>query len=817
MKHYFNRHCIFAFILITLCACGGGEVESIPPEQIEEKSNVYKGPAAQTEDIRKFQQSVWQNITPNKCGDCHNEEEGQAPYFADFANVNLAYSAAFSLVDLTDADNSRLVTKVANGHNCWLASDQACADTMTQWIRLWAGDRESKVNEIDFTAPEEKDPGESKSFPDSSSVFNTQVHPILTQYCGHCHQESAQFAQSPFFASNDAALSYEAAKRVINLDQPEMSRLVVRLTNEFHNCWSNCQLNGQEMLTAVKALSDSITPNKVDSNFIISKALRMTDGVVAATGGRYESDVIALYQFKTGSGAIAYDTSPVSPAANLRLSGNIEWLGSWGVKINSGKAQASTADSKKIHDLIVSTGEFAIETWVTPGNVFQEGPARIISYSSGDTERNFTLGQTLYNYDFMLRTSANSPNGEPALSTPDADEVLQATLQHVVITYKPNEGRKLYVNGELIDVSDEEMSPIANWNDSFALMIGNEASNNYQWQGSMRYLAIFNRALTPEQIKQNFDVGVGQKFFLLFSISDIINLPNTYVLFEVSQFDNYSYLFSTPKLVNLDGNSLPEDLPIKGMRLGINGKESEVGQSFASMNRVVSKNINISTAEPYPISRLGTIIPIENGSEQDEFFLTFEQLADKTYVRSEPAVSTPVETPDDTAQPSIGMRNFAEINASMSQLTGIPASNAKVRSTYQLVQRQLPSGENIETFVSAQQMAITQLAIAYCDQAIEDTSIRTSWLPTIDFTQASNVALLSIAQRQELVNGILNKMLPSNLQSQPLKSELLPTLEEQLVRPLSTICPGGCDAERTKTVAKSTCAAVMASATLLIQ
>ena len=59
----------------------------------------------------------------------------------------------------------------------------------------------------------------------------------------------------------------------------------------------------------------------------------------------------------------------------------------------------------------------------------------------------------MYNYDFFNRSSKTDANGEPRLSTPDADEVLQATLQHVVATFDPVAGRKIYVNGALVSVA----------------------------------------------------------------------------------------------------------------------------------------------------------------------------------------------------------------------------------------------------------------------------------------------------------------------------------------------------------------------------
>ncbi|WP_223419764.1 LamG domain-containing protein [Shewanella inventionis] len=812
MKHLLFKRLVFVSLFLGLSACGGGDVEENPPTEQTPTSDVYTGPAAATADIQKYKSSLWDNIsTQDKCGACHTEGS-QAPYFASRNDVNDAYAATNPLVDLTDPKVSRLVTKVAGGHNCWLASDSACGETMTQWIKLWADERVSTANTIELTAPVIRDPGASKNFPDDSSLFSQHVYPLLNQYCVSCHNEGVPAAQSPFFASNDIDVAYEAAKSVINLDEPALSRLVVRLGSEFHNCWSQCADDSIEMRDAIMALSDGIELDEVSPDMVVSKSLRLTDGITASSGGRFETDVIALYQFKTGEGTIAYDTSGISPAANLTLSGDVDWLGSWGLSFTNGKAQASTANSKKLHDLITATGEFSVEAWVTPNNVTQEGPARIVTYSAGDDARNFTLGQTLYNYDFMLQTDASNSNGEPALSTPDADEVLQATLQHVVMTYNATDGRRIYVNGQLIDVVDEDIAPLANWDDSFALILGREASNQHVWQGDIRLLAIYNRVLTSEQVQQNYEVGVGEKFFLLFSISHLVDLPNTYVMFEVSQFDNYSYLFSNAAIVNIDGTPVSTGFDVKGLRIGINGKESAQGQSYVNLDLSLSAGQDI--AEPFSISALGTIIALEKGVNQDEFFLTFEQLGEHTNVVLPSVFVTPSEVPASTESAQIGVRNFAEINHSMSALTGVSQQSTKVFDTYELVKRQLPSIENIETFISAQQMGITQLAIAYCDSAIEDNTIRGNWFPDVDFTAVPSEAL-STTQRGNLLNPLINQLMPLSLSNQPNQSAIYAELDS-LVSGLS-VCSGACDAERTRTIAKSTCAAVLASAVMLVQ
>jgi hypothetical protein len=795
-----------------LTACGDSAVETKPPVQEDIQSVEYTGPAPQTEDIQKYKTSLWDNIsTSDKCGACHTEGI-QAPYFASRNNVNDAYGATNPLVSLTKPEESRLVDKVAGGHNCWLNSDQACGETMQQWIKLWADDRVSTANTIELKAPVIREPGTSKNFPADTVLFNTHVYPLVRQYCASCHNQSSSAAQSPFFASDDIVKAYEAAKRVINLDDPQKSRLVIRLGSEFHNCWSDCQANSSEMLSAIQSFSDEITLDVISAEMVVSKSLLLTDGLVASSGGRFESDVIALYQFKTGSGNTAYDTSGISPAANLTITGDVEWLGSWGLAFTNGKAQASTANSKKLHDLITSTGEFSIEAWVTPNNVVQEGPARIVTYSAGDNDRNFTLGQSQYNYDFMLRTEVSSTNGEPALSTPDAAEILQATLQHVVLTYSASEGRKIYVNGKLIDIADEDIAPLASWDDSFALILGREASNNHVWQGNIRLLAIYNRALEQTHITQNYEVGVGEKFFLLFSISELVELASSYILFEVSQYDNYSYLFTDPSVVNLDGSSFNQNIALKSMRIGLNGKESPQGQAYANMDLTLNSGENISS--PVAISPLGTIIGLEKGPSVDEFFLTFEQLGQHTNVIIPAEFVAQQEVPATSDSAKIGLRNFAEINASMSTLTGVSSDKEKVFNTYQLVKQQLPTLENIETFISAQQMGITQLAIAYCDLAIEDQTIRSTWFPAVDFTQVP-AAAFDPSGRANYLNPLLAQLMPLNLSSQPDKTLVYNELNSLITR-LSS-CGNSCDAVRTKTIAKASCAAVLASAVMLVQ
>src|SRR4029453_17568536 len=105
----------------------------------------------------------------------------------------------------------------------------------------------------------------------------------------------------------------------------------------------------------------------------------------------------------------------------------------------------------------------------------QDVPAAIIGEAGGTSSRNFMRGQTLYQYDFLNRTSETDQNGEPRHSTDPDDEDLQATLQHVVATYDPTNGRRIYVNGKFTD--DVDTVPgglLTDWDNTFALSLASE-------------------------------------------------------------------------------------------------------------------------------------------------------------------------------------------------------------------------------------------------------------------------------------------------------------------------------------------------------
>jgi hypothetical protein len=827
MNRNLLKGALAAGALLVLAGCGGGgTTERLPPTGGNPLPSNYSGPPPATDQTLAFMNSIWTNVRASGvagCGSCHNST--QSPFFAREDDINLAFSAALPLLNSDQPSDSGLVQKLATGHNCWLGTSpgsiQACADTMINWIEAWAGGVTGGTRQIILEAPPLKNVGNSRSYPLEPDLFGSTVYPVLEEYCSACHSSSAAIQQSPFFADGDVATAYAAAKTRMDLDDPANSRFVLRLGQEFHNCWSDCAANADTMEAAIAAFAQQVPVTEVDPSLVLSKALSMYQGIVASGGSRYEGAQIALWQFKEGSGKTAFDTSGVQPAINLTLSGDVEWVGGWGINIRSGKAQGSTASSRKLHDLIKANNEYTVEAWVAPGNVNQMD-ARIVTYSAGTTQRNFTLGQTQYSYDFHNRSSVTDANGAPVLQTDPDDQDAQATLQHVVLTYDAVNGRRIYVNGNFTGDTDGGGGTLGDWDDSFALVLGNEASNDRQWTGVIRLVAIHNRALTESQIQANFDAGVGEKFFLLFNVGEHVGRPDAYVLFEVSQFDSYSYLFNQPVFIVLDDEEFtPSSIPVRGMRIGVNGVEVPVSQAYRNLDTVITLCQGGDSAPCYTrgsgqvLSSLGTVIPLSKGPDDDEFFLTFERIGDSSNVVTEPAPLEPPPPPDGEPRSDIGVKIFDEINATMAAVTGVSPTNPAVKATYALVKQQLPAVESLEAFLASHQIGVAQLAIEYCNALVEDEDLRDEVFGTFDFDEAAGDAFNTPEKRDQVVLPLLTRIMGTNLNSQPNPFNVRLELDN-LITTL-TACGGSCPANRTPTVVKSVCSAALGSAVTLIQ
>jgi hypothetical protein len=812
----------------ALSACGGGGAPTTATGATAPTSstNAYTGPAPATADVQAFSVNFWANVrVQNRCGQCHNATSpAQMPNFARSDDVNLAYAQANKVVNLASPSTSLIVIKVSGGHNCWLADPKACGQILTTWISNWAGATgAASATQVQLQAPPIQSVGQSLNFPASYADYQQTVYTLTSKYCVRCHSSTASAAtmQSPYFADPTLAIAYPAAIPKIDFTgcTPFVagsgagacgtnSRFYQRLLTDNHNCWDNCASNAAQMLAQIQAFAKMLTPANIDPSLVLSKALSLSQGTIASGANRYDADTIAKYEFQTGSGYTAYDTSGVDPAADLTISGSVLWAGGWGITVGAGgKAQASTSGSSKIYNMIQATGEFSVEAWVAPALVAVNN-SYMVSYSGGDTLRNFTLGQTNQDYDFMLRSSNSVLNGTPQLQTPDMAKLLQASLQHVVLTYDPVNGRQIYVNGVNANVPDPEKGgTISNWDKTFALVLGNEVSGNRSWQGLIKFVAIHSRAMSGTQVLQNFNAGVGQRYYLLFNVAEVTGVPQAYIMFTASQYDSYSYMFYQPTFISLDSTAKPNNIPVKGIRIGINGTIPQVGQAYVPLNTTVTSASY--TTKGQVLSTIGTIIGLQSGPLTDQFFLTFDQLGSRTNVVVEPIPAAPPPAPGPVVA-TIGLRTFAQINSTLSQLTGVPTTNSTVNTTYLAVQQQLPADPTLESFSSSNQIGIAQLAIQYCNVAVNTPSLQSQLFGT----NLSANQFTSQAGIDTVTKALASRVLGTGLQSQPDPTPVTNELSTLIGKLCTT---NSCTTSKgTYAVAAAACATAFGSAEMMI-
>jgi Concanavalin A-like lectin/glucanases superfamily len=576
------------------------------------------------------------------------------------------------------------------------------------------------------------------------------------------------------------------------------------------------------MLAQITAFANGIPITPIDPALVVSNAVTLSQGTIAAGGSRYDANAIAIYMFETGQGGTAYDTSGVTPEADLSLSGNVSWVGGWGIMVGTGgRAQASTSSSSKFASMIQGTGEYSIEAWVAPADVTQTG-AYIVSYSGSNTTRDMTLAQAAMQYQGMTRSSTTDTNGMPPLVTTTAGGAAQAALQHVVLTYDPVNGQKIYVNGAFTgDADPSKGGSLANWDSTFALVLGNEVTGQRQWQGVIKFVAIHNRALTAAQIQQNFAAGVGQKYYLLFGVSALTGVSQSYVMFIASQYDNYSYLFDQPKFISLDKNAtVPPGLQLSGIRIGVNGTLVPAGQAFTTVSATLG-GANYTAANGQLLSSLGTVAPVTLGPTQDLFFLSFDQIGTHVHAYVDPPVTVSPPAPNNTPQADFGVTTFERANNSLARITGVPITDPVVSALYSASQQSMPAGPQLGAFVPSQQTAISQLAHAYCGEVLANQPSRDAFFGAGLDASLNNLAssfFNTAANRNIVTNALVNNAVGSALPAattavQAEVDAMLSPTRAGGIQTLSQLNPAATVLQATQ----AACTAVLGSAVVTLQ
>jgi len=634
--------------------------------------------------------------------------------------------------------------------------------------------------------PAPVDPTTPTTTPPTTDVaaFQQTLYPHLRDpqnLCVGCHGAT----QIPTFAVADVMTAYNVitTQQKVDLVNPQLSRVYLRPAVDRHNCGGNaaCDAIAADFLAAIQQWAQLRPAQPPPTQQALMSAVTSFSQGMGSSNGRADANAVAVFTFSEGAGTTTTDKAG---QITLQLTGT-QWV-QGGLKNVSGKAQASAADSQKLFNAINPAGQFSVEAWIIPDNLTQTGPARIVSYSNGTATRNFMLGQNATDYRGRARTSVSNANGDPQLDGANPD--VATALQHVVLTFDPAVGRKLYVNGQL---SAQETAPATlAWTNDQTFVLGNETSNDRLWMGTFELVAIHKKALSAAEVQQNFAAGAGGLVTLSFDVSSIVG-AQAHVDVLAAPLDAKSYLFAKPTFVG------PANTRVKNIRIAVNDSVPVAAQTFRRVDTTVS-------ASGTELSALGAVVPSALGPDMDKFHLEFEALGTKVGLAETVPPSSPPAPAPDVPEPALGVRSFSQIDATMAALTGISIGATNVQTLYTDVRDSLPATANLLAFGTSQQVAIQRLATTYCGEIVTNATTCSGFF---------GACTIGATAQGQIADTVYDKLLGTNLASQPDKA----SVHTELVKMMNDLgCTNGCTGTTAQTALQATCAATLSSAAVTL-
>jgi len=161
----------------------------------------------------------------------------------------------------------------------------------------------------------------------------------------------------------------------------------------------------------------------------------------------------------------------------------------------------------------------------------------------------------------------------------------------------------------------------------------------------------------------------------------------------------------------------------------------------------------------------------------------------------------------------LGMRSFDQINETMAVVTGVNPTTAAIQTVYTTVRTQLPSSNDMKSFLASHQVGVSKLAVEYCDALMTNAALRDQTVAGFAFASAPNQAFAA-SGRSSLLSGLMNKFWGVDLADLPDTGEATAELDSLITDLLAGENMGS--AVVTANVAKGVCTAVLSSASVMV-
>ena len=223
---------------------------------------------------------------------------------------------------------------------------------------------------------------------------------------------------------------------------------------------------------------------------------------------RVEDHVIALWTFDdVASATMLADTSGATPSLPLKI---ITGATTSAATIANGRATANAPASRllggsntRLVPDVIAANAVTLEAWAQPASPVEGSattPAFVAGLASNVNTRDIAITQA--GTQWVARVRTGTPDGKPDLV---AVATIDATTMHPVVVIADTAVRALYVDGELKAMTAP--GSLATWEPNVAMTIFDEPQHARSWLGTVALVAIYDRALTPAEITQNFAAG----------------------------------------------------------------------------------------------------------------------------------------------------------------------------------------------------------------------------------------------------------------------------------------------------------------------
>lgn len=276
------------------------------------------------------------------------------------------------------------------------------------------------------------------------------------------------------------------------------------------SAWAPATLDGTSWSAAVE-LPGSGRPWVIEARAIRGERYQAPPAAIRVRAlGRARDGLLVEYHFDEAEGATVHDTAGAGEPLDLTLADEqaVSRVPE-GLFVHTPTRIASPEAATRVTGAITRSNEFTLEAWIRTANLTQDGPARIMTLSEESPHLNVSLIQSRFSGGMArvgLRLSTSQPPAGKGWHEVAADLPLTADLTHVLVTRAADGTLILYLNGV---EQGRQVIPgdLSAWSDSYRLLFANDDRAERPWLGEYHLAAIYQRALTPDEVAQNYGAG----------------------------------------------------------------------------------------------------------------------------------------------------------------------------------------------------------------------------------------------------------------------------------------------------------------------